>query len=79
MDKKNKFKLKQLIEALESIESFSEPKEHLEQYQTSASIAGEMFHYIHTKFRDELTYYSIADLGCGTGILGVSAALIGCR
>lgn len=74
-----KIKLKHLVEALDSIETFSDPKEYLEQYQTSSSIAGEMFHYIHTKFNDELKYYTIADLGCGTGILGIAAALCGCR
>jgi hypothetical protein len=42
--KKNlsKMKLKNLISELESIESFSDPKEYLEQYQTPPSIAGEM-------------------------------------
>ena len=77
--KKNlsKMKLKNLISELESIESFSDPKEYLEQYQTPPSIAGEMIHYISNNY--SLKNYSIADLGCGTGILGISAALCGCK
>lgn len=70
-------KLKNLISDLESIETFSNPKEHLEQYQTSPQIAGEMFHYISQNY--DLKDYKIADLGCGTGILGIAAALCGCE
>ena len=70
-------KLKSLISDLESVESFSNPKEYLEQYQTSPQIAGEMFHYISQNY--ELKDYKIADLGCGTGILGIAAALCGCE
>ena len=70
-------KLKNLISDLESIETFSNPKEHLEQYQTSPQISGEMFHYISQNY--DLKDYKIADLGCGTGILGIAAALCGCE
>ena len=45
-----KIKLKSLISELEQLETFSNPKDFLEQYQTSAQIAGEMFHYISNKF-----------------------------
>ncbi len=71
-----KIKLKTLVEYLEEIETFSEPKEELEQYQTNAQIAGEMLHNISNNLPnfDELT---IVDLGCGTGILGIAAALCG--
>ena len=72
-----KIKLKSLISELEQLETFSNPKDFLEQYQTSAQIAGEMFHYISNKF--ELSNLLIGDLGCGNGILGISAALIGCK
>ena len=70
-------KLKSLISDLETVETFSDPKEHLEQYQTSPQIAGEMFHYISHNY--DLKDYKIADLGCGTGILGIAAALCGCE
>ena len=36
-----------------------------------------MIHYISNNY--SLNNYSIADLGCGTGILGISAALCGCK
>ena len=70
-------KLKNIISELESLETFSSPKDYLEQYQTPPSVAGEMIHYISNNY--DLNNYSIADLGCGTGILGISAALCGCK
>ena len=70
-------KLKNIISDLESLESFSSPKDYLEQYQTPPSVAGEMIHYISNNY--SLNNYIIADLGCGTGILGISAALCGCE
>ena len=70
-------KLKNIISELESLESFSDPKDYLEQYQTPPSVAGEMIHYISNNY--SLKDYTIADLGCGTGILGISAALCGCE
>ena len=70
-------KLKNIISELESLETFSSPKDYLEQYQTPPSIAGEMIHYISNNY--SIKNYSIADLGCGTGILGISAALCGCK
>ena len=70
-------KLKNIISELESLETFSSPKDYLEQYQTPPSVTGEMIHYITNNY--DLNNYSIADLGCGTGILGISAALCGCK
>jgi predicted RNA methylase len=70
-------KLKHLIEYLEEIQPFENPKEELEQYQTNAQIAGEMLHYISNNTEN---FYEkrILDLGCGTGILGIAAAISGC-
>ncbi len=76
---KKTYKLKNLISSLESLETFSNPKDYLEQYQTSPQISGEMFHYILNKFPEEISNMKIGDLGCGNGILGISAALIGCK
>ena len=76
MDYKKKIKQRNLIEYLEEIEPFSTPKENLEQYQTNATIAGEMLHYISNKIED-FEYSSLVDLGCGTGILGIAASLCG--
>ena len=70
-------KLKNIISDLESLETFSSPKDYLEQYQTPAPVAGEMIHYISNNY--SIQNYSIADLGCGTGILGIAAALCGCK
>jgi predicted RNA methylase len=74
-----KIKLKHIIEFLEDIETFSNPKEELEQYQTNAQIAGEMMHYIYNNNINDFDLMNIIDLGCGTGILGIAAAYCGCR
>ena len=70
-----KLKLRQLVEYLEDIETFEEPKEHYEQYQTTPQIAAEMLHYISD--REDFYGSHVIDLGCGTGILGIAAALCG--
>ncbi len=74
MDKKPK--LKHLIQSLEEIKSFECPKEEYEQYQTNATVAGEMLHHISNSL-EEFEYKNVLDLGCGTGILGIAAALSG--
>ncbi len=71
-----KLKLKALVEYLEEIETFTEPKEELEQYQTDAKIAGEMLHNISNNIPN-FEEMNVIDLGCGTGILGIAAALCG--
>lgn len=68
-------KLKHLQSYLEDIETFQAPKDNLEQYQTSSQIASEMFHYISSKH--DLSDKIVLDLGAGTGILGIAAALCG--
>ena len=73
MEKK---KLRNLIEYLQEIEPFSDPKEELEQYQTNANIAGEMLHNISNNIIN-FEEMKVIDLGCGTGILGIAAALCG--
>lgn len=71
-----RLKLKHLVEYLEEIKTFENPKEEYEQYQTNASIAGEMLHYISNNIED-FHMKNVLDLGCGTGILGIAAALCG--
>lgn len=78
MERISKPKLKHLIEYLEEVETFEDPKENLEQYQTSASIAGEMLHYISNKINN-FEELRVIDLGCGTGILGIAAVLCGAQ
>jgi predicted RNA methylase len=71
-----RIKLKHLVEYLENIETFENPKEELEQYQTSPQIAGEMLHYI-SQNNPDFHLANVIDLGCGTGILGIAAAISG--
>ena len=47
-------KLKNLISDLESVQTFTNPKDYLEQYQTSPQVAGEMFHYIYQNYEKEI-------------------------
>ena len=70
-------KLQKLISELQNVQPFANPKEDFEQYSTSAETAGNMFHSI-SQYHN-LEDYTIADLGCGTGILGIAAALCGCE
>jgi putative methylase len=59
---------------LSKINHFGKPEIHLEQYQTPASVAAELlnFAYLHGDLGGK-----IYDLGCGTGILGIGAKLLG--
>jgi putative methylase len=60
---------------LSQLEQFSEPKVMLEQYPTDPEIAAEVLWnaYMHEDIYGKV----IADLGCGTGILGLGALLLG--
>ena len=68
-------KKKQLEILLERIESFDHPSLKHEQYSTPASVAADLLFlaYMH----DDLGV--VCDLGCGTGILAVGAALLGAK
>ncbi len=70
-----KIKLKKLKEYLQDIETFISPKEYYEQYQTNFEVAAELIHYINNNhgFENKI----VADLGCGTGILGIGCLLCG--
>jgi len=68
-------KKKQLEMLLQSLERFSHPLVDLEQYSTPAVVAAEMLYLAY--IRDELN--TVCDLGCGTGILAIGAALLGAR
>ncbi len=48
----------------------------LEQYKTSAHLAAQMLLLIQNEFND-IEDKVIADLGCGTGILGIGAVVLG--
>ena len=60
---------KQLAIFLSRLQSFDKPSLKLEQYPTDSEIAAEVIW--HAQLAQDLQDKSIADLGCGTGILGI--------
>jgi putative methylase len=70
-------KKKQLEIALERLEGFSRPSFQMEQYATPASVAAEMLYL--AGLRGDLGRGTVCDLGCGTGILTIGAALLGAK
>lgn len=71
-------KLKTLEYALENMETFENPKIELEQYTTSSHIAACVLHTAQFVYGD-ITGKRVADLGCGSGVLTIGAALLGAR
>ena len=68
-------KKKELEMALQRVRPFEEPDPSAEQYPTPAVIAADM---VFTAFSlDDIEGRKVADLGCGTGMLGIAAALLG--
>jgi predicted RNA methylase len=68
-------KRKHLIWQLESLDTFEQPKLHLEQYATSAEMAAEILESIDAE--EHLEGKKVADFGCGPGILLIGSALMG--
>ena len=64
---------KELEMLLERMDGFSNPKLQLEQYVTPPALAAEMA--VNAKLMGDLQ--NVIDLGCGTGILAIAAALLG--
>ncbi|XP_022179411.1 methyltransferase-like protein 5 [Myzus persicae] len=71
-------KLKTLQHALEDIETFENPKIELEQYTTSSHIAACILHTAQFVYND-ISGKCVADLGCGSGVLSIGAALLGAQ
>lgn len=69
-------KLKHLHEALQGVSAFPAPDYELEQYKTSAGLAASLLFTLHNRF-DAFDGRLVADLGTGTGILALGAALLG--
>ncbi len=69
-------KKRKLDMILERLEGFSSPNPSLEQYQTPATIASELLYS--ALLRGDLEG-TVCDLGCGTGVLAIGAALLGAR
>ena len=68
----------ELEKMLERLRPHPDPDPWLEQYTTPAKVAAEMLFtaaYIHDDIKGKL----VADIGCGTGRLGIGALLLGAR
>jgi putative methylase len=63
---------------LEKIKSFESPILSLEQYKLPASIAADILWYINFRHKD-ISNKIVIDLGCGTGILSIGAALLSAK
>lgn len=62
---------------LQKVSPYVKPSEKYEQYSTPADVASDM---LWTAFMDgDIQDKKIADLGCGTGVLGIGASLLGAR
>ncbi len=68
---------KELAIVLSKLKVFENPNVQLEQYTTDSEIAAEILWHIF--MQNELEGKHVADLGCGTGILGIGALLLGAR
>jgi len=68
-------KLKQLEMSLQRLCGFETPRAALEQYQTPAPLAARLLY--HALMKGDIEGNLVADLGCGTGILAIGAALLG--
>jgi len=68
-------RLNELERALEGVEGFPTPSPRLEQYQTPAPLAARLLY--HASLRGDIGGKRVCDLGCGTGILSIGAALLG--
>jgi putative methylase len=67
----------QLAVALSKLDVFPSPDPKLEQYPTDSEIAAEVLW--NAKMSGDIEGKRIADLGCGTGILGIGALLLGAK
>jgi len=68
-------KLKQLEMKLQRLGGFLRPRASLEQYMTPAPLATRLLY--HALLRGDIEGKKICDLGSGTGILAIGAALLG--
>ncbi|MEM2124082.1 MAG: METTL5 family protein, partial [Methanolinea sp.] len=68
-------KLRHLARELSRLEGFARPSPRLEQYVTPPDLAARLLY--HAWVRGDIGGRRVCDLGCGTGILAVGAALLG--
>ncbi len=62
---------------LSKLKGFEDPKVKVEQYTIDSEIASNVLW--HALYAGKVKDKSIADLGCGTGILGIGALLLGAK
>jgi len=68
---------KELEAILSTFGGYNQPKEKLEQWQTPPEIASVML--FEALFRGDIHDKIVFDLGAGTGVLGIGAALLGAK
>jgi putative methylase len=68
-------KLKRLEMTLQRVTGFSSPRPALEQYQTPAPLAARLLY--HALMKGDIEGKIVCDLGSGTGVLAIGAALLG--
>lgn len=68
-------RLKKLEMALQRLDGFPRPRAVLEQYQTPAPLAARLLY--HALMKGDIKGRSVCDLGSGTGVLAIGAALLG--
>jgi putative methylase len=70
-------KLRRLEMALQRCAGFEKPRAAWEQYQTPAPLAARLLYDAFVT--GDIAGKAVTDLGCGTGILAIGAALLGAR
>ncbi len=70
-------KLRHLEMALQRCAGFERPRALWEQYQTPAPLAARLLY--DAFLNEDIEKKAVIDLGCGTGILAIGAALLGAR
>lgn len=70
-------KKKELEIMLETVKDIKEPDANKEQYSTPATVASELLHFAF--MNGDIENRVVYDLGCGNGILGIGAKLLGAK
>lgn len=70
-------KKKELEIVLSGLKTFNKQKLNLEQYQTEAHIAADFLWYVF--MQGDIEGKIVGDFGCGNGILGIGALLLGAK
>ncbi|HJJ56535.1 MAG TPA: METTL5 family protein [Methanocorpusculum sp.] len=70
-------RLRQLEMELQKVVGFSNPSVDAEQYTTTPTIAARLLY--HAAISNDISNKIVCDLGCGTGMLSIGAALLGAK